>query len=363
MRDSISAGSESGDDFLRRALRTALLAAALLSMLPAHADYESGQQAWDAGRVDEALAQWQTAAGSGDRRAMHALGRMYLQGFGVLQSYVEAHKWFNLAASRGDTVAAAERDALAEKMTPEKVARAQALARAWRPGETPVPATTDSHASTEADSPTPELIEETSTPTRDLTATGADSPDTTAGAPPAVELVEETSTPTRTLPSDAAPDQAAADSAGTTASPSPASVLAEETLTPDRDPTPDVGPAAPRTDRKDEIFQDCGHCPEMVVVPKGSYLMGSPATEDDRWEDEGPRHRVTIPEPFAVGRHEVTFAEFDACHRDGGCSRRSRRRRAGAAEIVRSIHVSWNDAKEYVGWLSEKTGRRYRLAE
>ena len=76
---------------MRRVLRTAFVAGALLAVLAAQANYEAGRQAWDAGRMDEALAEWQAAAGSGDRRAMRALGRAYLQGLGVLQDYVEAH--------------------------------------------------------------------------------------------------------------------------------------------------------------------------------------------------------------------------------------------------------------------------------
>ena len=107
--------------------------------LPARADYAAGQQAWDAGRMNDALAQWQASAAIGDRRAMHALGRLYLRGLGALQNYVEAHKWFNLAASRGDAGALAERDSLAEKMTPAQVAEAQALARAWRQSEVETP--------------------------------------------------------------------------------------------------------------------------------------------------------------------------------------------------------------------------------
>ena len=83
----------------RSALRTAVLAVALVASLAARADYEAGQRAWEAGRPDEALAQWLAAAGSGDRRAMLALGRLHLQGLGVLQDYVEAHKW--LASSEG----------------------------------------------------------------------------------------------------------------------------------------------------------------------------------------------------------------------------------------------------------------------
>ena len=53
--------------------------------------------------------------------------------------------------------------------------------------------------------------------------------------------------------------------------------------------------------------------------------MGSPAGEDDRNDDEGPQHQVTIAKPFAVGKFEVTFAEWDACVAAGGCKRRPRR--------------------------------------
>lgn len=91
---------------------------------PAWANDETAQRAWDAGRTDEALVLWQRAAADGDRQSMHALGWLYLQGLGVLQGYVEAHKWLNLVASRGVAAAQAERDALAEKMTPTQVAEA-----------------------------------------------------------------------------------------------------------------------------------------------------------------------------------------------------------------------------------------------
>ena len=53
-------------------------------------------------------------------------------------------------------------------------------------------------------------------------------------------------------------------------------------------------------------FRDCDACPEMVMVPSGSFLMGSPTSEAGRFDNEGPQHRVTIAEPFAVGVHEVT---------------------------------------------------------
>ena len=89
-------------------------------------------------------------------------------------------------------------------------------------------------------------------------------------------------------------------------------------------------------------------------------MMGSPTDEPGRWKDEGPRHRVTIGRPFAVGRYEVTFAEWDACRRAGGCSHDPGDEGWGRGNRP-AIHVSWKDAKQYVGWVSEKTGRTYRL--
>ena len=109
------------------------LAAVLASAPPARADYYDGQRAWDSKRYAEALAEWRVAASAGDARSMRALGRMYVAGLGVPQNYVEAHKWLNLAAARGDAEAAAERDALAAKMTPGQIASAQDRALEWRP--------------------------------------------------------------------------------------------------------------------------------------------------------------------------------------------------------------------------------------
>ena len=111
------------------------LALLLVLALPVRADFEAGQHAWDERRFAEAVSEWETAADAGDGRAMLALGRAFVKGLGVPQDYVEAHKWLNLAASQGDVRAAAERDALAEKMTVVEQAEARRLARAWRPGD------------------------------------------------------------------------------------------------------------------------------------------------------------------------------------------------------------------------------------
>ena len=134
----------------RLAIWTALLVATLLAVQPARADFEAGQRAWDAGRPDEALTQWRAGAAAGERRAMLALGRLYVQGLGVIQDYVEGHKWLNLAASRGELAAMHERDALAAKMTPQQIAAAQERAAAWRPDAGEAAGSTDAGDALEA---------------------------------------------------------------------------------------------------------------------------------------------------------------------------------------------------------------------
>ena len=109
------------------------------------------------------------------------------------------------------------------------------------------------------------------------------------------------------------------------------------------------------------VFRDCGVCPEMVVIPAGTFMMGSPAREEGRYDDEGPVHRVTIAAPFAVGRHEVTFAEWDACVVAGGCDGHVPDDDGWGRGDRPVIHVTWENAQAYVGWLSAKTGQRYRL--
>ncbi|MCA3370935.1 MAG: SUMF1/EgtB/PvdO family nonheme iron enzyme [Roseomonas sp.] len=107
-------------------------------------------------------------------------------------------------------------------------------------------------------------------------------------------------------------------------------------------------------------FRDCPECPEMVVIPSGSFRMGSPAGEAGRDPDEGPERPVTLRSPLAVGRFEVTFAEWDACVAAGGCSHRPSDE-GWRRDNRPVINVSWNDAQQYVAWLSRRTGQRYRL--
>ncbi len=109
-----------------------------------------------------------------------------------------------------------------------------------------------------------------------------------------------------------------------------------------------------------ETFRDCPECPEMVVIPAGTFTMGSPESEKGRFQREGPQHRVTIPRAFALGKYEVTFAEWDACVEAGGCSHRPDDWGWGRDNRP-VINVSWDDAHKYVRWLSRQTDQAYRL--
>ena len=110
-----------------------------------------------------------------------------------------------------------------------------------------------------------------------------------------------------------------------------------------------------------KVFRDCPECPEMVVVPSGSFMMGSPSGEKGRDSDEGPVHRVTFERPFAVGVYEVTFGEWDACVSGGGCGGHRPSDRGWGRGRRPVINVNWKDAQAYVRWLSRKTGEEYRL--
>jgi formylglycine-generating enzyme required for sulfatase activity len=118
-----------------------------------------------------------------------------------------------------------------------------------------------------------------------------------------------------------------------------------------------------------ESFKDCGGkeiwCSEMVVVPGGHFLMGSPQGEAgrDSSEDDGNKKQidVTILQPFAVSKFAVTFDQWDACVADHGCNGyRPDDNKRGRGRLP-VINVSWNDALAYLAWLSKKTGKTYRL--
>ena len=121
-----------------------------------------------------------------------------------------------------------------------------------------------------------------------------------------------------------------------------------------------LSPEQERALKPKDVFKECNDCPEMVVVPSGSFMMGSSESEDGD-SDERPQHQVTIAQPFAIGRYAVTFDEWDACVADGGCNGYRPSDQGWGRGRRPVINVSWDDAKAYVAWLSKKTGQTYRL--
>jgi formylglycine-generating enzyme required for sulfatase activity len=107
-------------------------------------------------------------------------------------------------------------------------------------------------------------------------------------------------------------------------------------------------------------FRDCPICPEMVVIPVGEFLMGSPETEKGRGRNEGPQRKVVFRQPFAVGKFEVTFAQWDACLAERGCAHNPGDESWGRGKRP-VINVSWDDARQFAAWLSKRTGKPYRL--
>ena len=115
-----------------------------------------------------------------------------------------------------------------------------------------------------------------------------------------------------------------------------------------------------------EVIRDCEACPSVIVIPAGPFLMGSPESETARSGEGGPgserpQHEVTFAAPFAVGRYEVTFAEWDACVEAGGCGGYRPSDEGWGRGSRPVINVSWLDAKAYAEWLSGHTGESYRL--
>lgn len=94
------------------------------------------------------------------------------------------------------------------------------------------------------------------------------------------------------------------------------------------------------------------------MIPAGEFMMGSPDSEAGRWDDEGPRHKVTISHSFAVGKYEVTNEEYEMFLQATPALRDPETHGGNNHPVV---GVSWREAKAYAAWLSKETGHPYRL--
>jgi formylglycine-generating enzyme required for sulfatase activity len=103
-----------------------------------------------------------------------------------------------------------------------------------------------------------------------------------------------------------------------------------------------------------DTFRDCPQCPEMIVVPPGTFTMGSPTPEQEVHLNEGPQHKVTIAHAFAVSIYTITFDQWVDCASGGGCAGYSPGSQGWGRANRPVINVSWDDAKEYVRWLNDK---------
>ena len=123
-------------------------------------------------------------------------------------------------------------------------------------------------------------------------------------------------------------------------------------------------PRAPTAATAPEVFRDTlkdgGQGPEMVLLPAGYFRMGSPSDEVGRDRDEGPLRTVSLDRRVAMGRYEVTFADYDRFARAKAGVYRPRDEGWGRG-MRPVIHVSWNEAQVYAAWLSAQTGHTYRL--
>lgn len=162
---------------------------------------------------------------------------------------------------------------------------------------------------------------------------------------------------------DPGPDQSPANNSPAVAPTTPSEPLSPAPLL----PAPTIGTVDPALDPL-SVFRHtaadgtpCRACPDMIALPAGGFVMGSPDDEEGRRRNEGPQRRVQIP-AFALAATEVTFAEWDACVADGGCNGHRPDDQGWGRGDQPVITVSWADAQAYLDWLNTKVdGTPFRL--
>jgi formylglycine-generating enzyme required for sulfatase activity len=109
-----------------------------------------------------------------------------------------------------------------------------------------------------------------------------------------------------------------------------------------------------------DTFKECAaECPEMIVIPAGSFTMGASKNEPGQDFTQQPQHTVTFAKPFAVSKYEITFDDWDACTNYGDCPHISDAGYGRGSQPV--IDLTWSEAQHYADWFSKMTGKTYRL--
>ena len=133
-----------------------------------------------------------------------------------------------------------------------------------------------------------------------------------------------------------------------------------------------TGTQAIATDHPERELKECPDCPQMVAIPAGGFVMGSPAREPGRFDSEGPQHHVSI-RAFALAKYDVTSTEFLKFLKETGYQPKpcdpitdmkwhspgnglAYAPSPSAIEPPRwpAVCLDWKDAKAYIGWVNEK---------
>jgi formylglycine-generating enzyme required for sulfatase activity len=120
-------------------------------------------------------------------------------------------------------------------------------------------------------------------------------------------------------------------------------------------PAPPPPPQPARSSSAGNEIKDCAACPALLAITPGSFKMGN--DKDD--PSEKPAHQVTITHPFALGKYPVTVAQWNACVAAGGCQRLTDI--SNPDPNAPAHNLSWDDAQQYVKWLTKASGKPYRL--
>lgn len=121
-----------------------------------------------------------------------------------------------------------------------------------------------------------------------------------------------------------------------------------------------------------KVFKDCKDCPEMVVLPAGTFTMGTPDDEVGRQQDEGPMHPVTFARPLAISRFDVLAKEWKVFIKDTGYQMPDGDTRPGRECIAGeprypvgptqpAVCMDMAEVQAYIAWLSNKTHQHYHM--